>query len=123
MALPLRFNSGAISTFRRLMSRSSCNGMLSRRANHQQASAPRQFKVTLDGETLYIEQPLAEALGWREGAPTEGIPLRLSGWSPHYFAITRKGTDADLLAHGTIESSRNPSVIATLEYLKKTDSE
>ena len=62
-----------------------------RRANHGGA---RQFKVTLDGETLYIEQDLAQALGWREGAPTEGIPLRLSGWSPHYFAITQKGTDA-----------------------------
>ncbi|KAJ3541250.1 hypothetical protein NMY22_g3962 [Coprinellus aureogranulatus] len=78
---------------------------------------------TLDGETLYVEQELAEALGWRGGGPTEGVTLRLSGWSPHYFAITQKGTDADHLAHGTIESSRNPHVVATLELLKKSDSE
>ncbi|TFK17068.1 hypothetical protein FA15DRAFT_605797, partial [Coprinopsis marcescibilis] len=73
--------------------------------------------------TLYINQELAQALGWTEETPTKGVSLRLSGWSPHYFAITRKGTDTDLLAHGTIESSRNATVVATLEYLKKTDSE
>jgi hypothetical protein len=66
---------------------------LLRRAYHDRAG-PRQYKVTLDGDAVYIEQELAEALGWREGALTEGIPLRLSGWSPHYFAITQKGTDA-----------------------------
>ena len=64
---------------------------------HQQPGAPstaRQFKVTLDGQTLYIEKELAEALGWTKDTPTEGVPLRLSGWSPNYFAITQKGTDA-----------------------------
>ncbi|TFK17860.1 hypothetical protein FA15DRAFT_555593, partial [Coprinopsis marcescibilis] len=79
----------------------------------------KEFKVVLDGETLYIHQELAQALGWTEEALTKGVSLRLSGWSPHYFAITRKGTDTDLLAHGTIESSRNATVVATLEYLKK----
>ncbi|KAG2015149.1 hypothetical protein CC2G_008444 [Coprinopsis cinerea AmutBmut pab1-1] len=92
------------------------------RSNHQQALPPQHFKVTLDGGTLYIPQEVAEALGWKEGTPTEGVALRLSGWAPHYFAITQKGTDADLLAHGTIESSRNPVVQETLEYLKKNDS-
>ena len=66
------------------------------RRDHRLSSSPRQFKVTLDGSTLYIEKELAEALGWNENGPTEGVPLRLSGWGPHYFAITEKGTDAGM---------------------------
>lgn len=71
-----------------------CGAHVSRRGSYQRSFSSRQFTVTLDGETLYIDKELAEALGWREGGPTEGVPLRLSGWSPHYFAITQKGTDA-----------------------------
>ncbi|PPQ81948.1 hypothetical protein CVT26_004262 [Gymnopilus dilepis] len=81
------------------------------------------FKATLDGNTLYISPDAAKALGWTESTPIDGVPLRLSGWGPHYFAITQKGTDADRLARATVESSRNPVVQATLEHLKKTDSE
>lgn len=77
----------------------------------------------MEGGALYIGKELAEALGWTPSTPTDGVSLRLSGWSPHYFAITQKGTDADLLAHGTIESSRNPNVQGILDRLKKSDSE
>ncbi|KAF4622349.1 hypothetical protein D9613_009482 [Agrocybe pediades] len=86
-------------------------------------SAAIQFKATLDGGTLYVEEDVARALGWTEETSPDGVSLRLSGWGPHYFAITQKGTDADLLARSTVESSRDPLVQATLEYLKKTDSE
>lgn len=55
----------------------------------------REFKVVLDNDTLYVEQALAEALGWKAGAVgTESVPLTLSGWSPHYFAIAKTGSDA-----------------------------
>lgn len=53
----------------------------------------RHFQVVLDGETLYVEKPLAEALGWSEDSG-HSIPLRLSGWDPTFFAITQVGTDA-----------------------------
>jgi hypothetical protein len=56
-------------------------------------SQVRQFKVVLDGRTLYIEKPLAEALGWNPGTGTEGVSLRLSGWEPRFFAITPTDTD------------------------------
>ena len=55
----------------------------------------REFKVVLDNDTLYVEQPLAEALGWTPDMSTEnGVPLTLRGWAPHYFAIARAGSDA-----------------------------
>jgi len=54
----------------------------------------RQFKVVLDGQTLYIERPLAEALGWKPGTSAKGISLRLSGQEPKFFAITPTDTDA-----------------------------
>lgn len=57
-------------------------------------SQVRQFKVVLDGQTLYMEKPLAEALGWNTGTGTEGVSLRLSGWAPRFFAITPTDTDA-----------------------------
>ena len=105
------------------------------------SSAPsrREFKVVLDNETLYVEQPLAEALGWTPDVPSEkGVSLTLSGWAPHYFAIAPTGSDSgehrgepikplilnlssqhvDRLARGTVESSRNPRVQELLEYLK-----
>ena len=56
---------------------------------------PREFKVVLDNETLYVEQELAEALGWKPDVKSEeGVPLTLSGWAPKYFAIARTGTDS-----------------------------
>ncbi|TFK18164.1 hypothetical protein FA15DRAFT_603793 [Coprinopsis marcescibilis] len=61
--------------------------------NYHQAPGPKEFKVILDGETLYIHQELAQVLGWTKETPTKGVSLQLSGWSPHYFAITHKGTD------------------------------
>jgi len=80
----------------------------------------REFKVVLDNETLYIEQTLAEALGWKPGEESKDGPvsLTLSGWSPHYFAIAKTGTNSDLLARRTVESSRNPRVQEVLAYLK-----
>ena len=57
-------------------------------------TTPKEFKVTLDGGTLYVEQEIAEALGWKGVLPAEGVSLRLSGWAPSYFAITKMGTDA-----------------------------
>jgi len=60
----------------------------------RQQSTSCQHKVTLSGETLYIEQDLAEALGWTPEHTTDGVSLRLSGWGPNYFVITQKGTDA-----------------------------
>ncbi|KAF9786794.1 hypothetical protein BJ322DRAFT_1003396 [Thelephora terrestris] len=86
-------------------------------------SQVREFKVVLDGQTLYIEKPLAEALGWNPGTSTEGVSLRLSGWEPKFFAITPTGTDSDLLAQATVESSNNPQVQQVLSYLKQSDSE
>jgi len=62
----------------------------------QHSTAARQFKVTLDG--LYIEKELAQALGWAPGISTDGVSLRLSGWDPHYFAVTQIGTDAGTLS-------------------------
>ena len=56
----------------------------------------RQFKVVLDGQTLYIEKPLAQALGWDPGKSTEGVSLRLSGWEPKFFAITPTDTDVGM---------------------------
>lgn len=61
------------------------------------SSGPREFKVVLDNETLYVDQQLAEALGWKPGQGIDGVPLTLSGWPPHYFAIARTGTDSGML--------------------------
>ena len=47
----------------------------------------------LDNETLYIDQELAEALGW-DATKRDSVPLTLSGWAPRYFAIARTGSDA-----------------------------
>ena len=105
----------------------------------------RQFKVVLDGQTLYIEKPLAEALGWNPGTSTEGVSLRLSGWEPKFFAITPTETDVgmystlvscpirkdrrqqahivDLLARATVESGKDPRVRQVLSYLRQSDAE
>lgn len=96
----------------------SLSSILFRRTN---VSSVRQFKVTLDNETVYVEQPLAEALGWDPAQPSQSVTLSLSGWAPHFFAITRSGSDADLLARGTVESANNPHVQTVLQHLKDSD--
>jgi hypothetical protein len=73
------------------------------------STSTRDFKVTLEGETLYIDKELAEALGWTPGLSTEGLPLRLSGWEPRYFAVTRPGTDAGQSRH-TLAAIQSQSV-------------
>ncbi|KAI0714040.1 hypothetical protein C8T65DRAFT_645309 [Cerioporus squamosus] len=80
-------------------------------------AAPKEFKVVLDNETLYIDQHLAEALGW-DRERQESIPLTLHGWGPNYFAIARTGSDSETLAKRTAESGSDPNVQKVLEYLK-----
>ncbi|KAG8765437.1 hypothetical protein FRC20_007107 [Serendipita sp. 405] len=91
----------------------------------------------LDKDTLYIDENIAQGLGWEPGRGLDGVQLPLHGWEKGYSVITRKGTDAgwnvdlsnsvrlkltslisELLAKGTIESSRNPIVLKVLEGLK-----
>ncbi|KAJ6504227.1 hypothetical protein C8R47DRAFT_1067171 [Mycena vitilis] len=96
---------------------------LGRRAFHVSRPAyhpsPRQeFKVVLDNNTLYVEQPVAEALGWDPAAGATPVQLTLSGWAPNYFAIAPSGSDSDRLARGTVESSNNPKLREVLDYLK-----
>lgn len=51
---------------------------------------------TLSDETLYIDKDS----GWQgplagePGQYLESLPFRLSGWQPHYFTITRPGSDS-----------------------------
>lgn len=97
--------------------------------------SPTEHKVVHDGRTLYIEQDLAEALGWTPEQGPEGLRLTLHGWAPSYFSVTPQGSDSgestyvssvyvefiicpERLASGTIESSRNLRVHAVLDYLK-----
>ena len=96
---------------------------------------PQKFTCTVDHQTLYVPQAVAEALGWKEGQDTQGIKLTLHGWGPNYFAIAPTGSDSgaefyrcpahtlnsdatERLAGGTIESSRNPNVQKVLNDLK-----
>lgn len=60
------------------------------------SSSAREYKVILDNNTLYVDQSLAEALGWKPGLPPSGVNLTLSGWEPHYFAIAQTGTDSGM---------------------------
>lgn len=50
----------------------------------------------LDNQTLYINQEMAEALGWKEsnGGAAESVQLTLNGWAPTYFTITPAGTNS-----------------------------
>ncbi|GLB43397.1 hypothetical protein LshimejAT787_1302980 [Lyophyllum shimeji] len=69
------------------------------------STSVKEYKAVLENDTLYIDQDLAEALGWHNGtSPAEGVPLTLHGWAPHYFAITRTGSESDALARRTVES-------------------
>ncbi|KZV70456.1 hypothetical protein PENSPDRAFT_579343 [Peniophora sp. CONT] len=82
----------------------------------------REFKVILDesSRSLYIEQPLAEALGWTPEVRAEaGVPLTLRGWAPNYFVVTRSGSDGDELAKATVRSSQDPKMQEALDYLKE----
>jgi len=58
----------------------------------------KEYKATLDHETLYTPHELAEALGWRPDQK-EPCKLTLSGWEPGYFALTKEGSDAGELGN------------------------
>ncbi|KAI0688891.1 hypothetical protein C8Q76DRAFT_260106 [Earliella scabrosa] len=62
------------------------------RSTSNSSNAVKEYKVVLDNETLYIDQELAEALGW-DATKRDSVPLTLSGWAPRYFAIARTGSD------------------------------
>jgi hypothetical protein len=47
-----------------------------------------EHRVIVDNQALYIDQSVAEALGWKpEQGSDAGIELSLSGWGPTYFTI------------------------------------
>lgn len=51
--------------------------------------------MVLENDTLYVNQELAEALGWNtKTGPAEGVPLTLNGWGPHYFVIAQTGSES-----------------------------
>lgn len=62
------------------------------------STSATEHKVTLDNKTLYIDQSLAEALGWSPQSGSDaGIQLSMStmtGWGPSYFTITAAGSDS-----------------------------
>jgi hypothetical protein len=65
----------------------------------------REFNVVLDtqSQTLYIDQPLAEALGWKPEEGHKPVQLTLSGHSPGFFAIAPSGTDSGMPINYYIE--------------------
>ena len=68
---------------------------ISSSARGRSESSVREFKVILDNDTLYVDQSLAEALGWTpQVEASKGVSLTLSGWAPNYFAIAQTGSDA-----------------------------
>jgi hypothetical protein len=57
--------------------------------------SPSEHRVILDNQTLYVDQSLAEALGWKpEEGSDAGIELSLSGWGPTYFTIAPTGSES-----------------------------
>jgi len=93
-----------------------------------------EHRVILDNQTLYVDQSLAEALGWKpEEGSDAGIESSLSGWGPTYFTIAPTGSEngesqcIDIsivlillcLARAVVESSHNPNVKRVLDYLKE----
>jgi hypothetical protein len=54
----------------------------------------REFKITLDGQTCTLKKNWHKPLVARY---QEYRPM-VSGWLPHYFAITQTGTDAGMLS-------------------------
>lgn len=88
----------------------SAHGLARFESTLSQGQTAKEFKVVLDNGTLYVDQAVAEALGWSTDRPN-GVPLTLSGWQPKYFAIARTGTD-----NGKSKSIVNSNVcISTVE--------
>lgn len=57
--------------------------------------SPSKHSVILDNQTLYVDQSLAEALGWKPDQGSDaGIELSLSGWGPTYFTIAPTGSES-----------------------------
>ena len=62
------------------------------------SNPPKQYTVTLDNETLYINEDVARALGWTPETGHAGVKLTLHGWEPRFFAITPTGSDSGQLS-------------------------
>jgi hypothetical protein len=57
--------------------------------------SPSEHRVILDNQTLYLDQSLAEALGWKPEQGSEaGVELSLSGCGPTYFTIAPAGSES-----------------------------
>jgi len=57
--------------------------------------SPSEHRVILDNQTLYVDQSLAQALGWKPEQGSEaGVELSLSGWGPNYFTISPAGSES-----------------------------
>jgi hypothetical protein len=98
--------------------------------------SPSEHRVILDNQTLYVDQSLAEALGWKpEQGSDAGIELSLSGCQPT-SQLHRPGVKVvshsawmspsfsfcchqDRLARGVVESSHNANVKRVLDYLEE----
>jgi hypothetical protein len=64
-------------------------------ATNTALQSPSEHRVILDNQTLYVDQSLAEALGWKpEQGSDAGIELSLSGWGPTYFTIAPTGSQS-----------------------------
>ncbi|KAL0961217.1 hypothetical protein HGRIS_006184 [Hohenbuehelia grisea] len=79
---------------------------------------PSEHKVVCDGQTLYLNQEIMQALGWPNEPGVEGLSLSLHRWDPNYIAVTVRGSDSERLAKGTVESSTNRNVQTVLDILK-----
>ena len=64
---------------------------------HFRCFASSKHSVTLEKDTLYVDEGVARGLGWEPGQPLDGVELTLHGWEKGYFVITRKGTDAGII--------------------------
>lgn len=53
--------------------------------------------MLLDGQTLYINEDVARALGWTPETGSAGVQLTLRGWSPTFFAVTKTGSEEGAL--------------------------
>ncbi|KAJ3008226.1 hypothetical protein NUW54_g3236 [Trametes sanguinea] len=79
---------------------------------------PFKLKLARHASSSEQERREIQALGWDATQEDGSVPLTLRGWAPHYFPITRKGSDSDVLAQNTLENSRDPKLQEALEYLK-----
>jgi len=98
-----------------------------------------EYTVTLDNQTLYIPQEVAEALGWKKEQGHHVTKLSLCGVQPEYFTITLTGSESgmirssrlrvsptltciiELFARATVESFGQDNVKTVLEKLKRSD--